>query len=122
MEGGSVKPAILLVFGVLVGAGASLTGLGGGFLVVPLLILLGFTPQRAVGTSFMAILAISISALFAHARLAQVDYRLGLLLGLGGVAGAQIGARLLQHVSAPTFNRICGVLLLGLAARMLLQK
>ncbi|MBW2172788.1 MAG: sulfite exporter TauE/SafE family protein, partial [Deltaproteobacteria bacterium] len=80
--------------GILVGIGASFTGLGGGFLMVPLLLFLGFTAQKAVGTSFLAILVISLSALLAHNKLANVDYRAGILLGVGGVIGAQIGARL----------------------------
>lgn len=117
-----MKPALLLSLGVLVGIGASFSGLGGGFLVVPLLVLIGYTPQRAVGTSFVAILVISVSALFAHGRLDHVDYRVGLLLGIGGLVGAQIGARLLVHVSGPTFNRIFAGLLLVLAARMLFDK
>ena len=108
--------------GIGVGVAASFTGLGGGFLVVPLLVLLGFPPQRAVGTSFLAILILSLSAVFAHGRLQHVDWRLGLLLGLGGVVGAQVGARLLEQVSGVTFNRIFALVLLGLAARMLFQK
>ena len=91
-------------------------------MMVPLLIMLGFTPQKAVGTSFLAILIISLSALLAHAKLAHVDYRLGIALGIGGLVGAQIGARILPHVSAATFNKIFAVILLALAVRMFLQR
>ncbi|HVP58699.1 MAG TPA: TSUP family transporter, partial [bacterium] len=62
---------VLIGFGILVGIGAAFAGLGGGFLVVPVLIFLGYTAQRAVGTSFLTILVISISALIAHNRLAN---------------------------------------------------
>ncbi len=117
-----MKPVLMLAAGVIVGLGAAFTGLGGGFLMVPLLIFIGFTPQRAVGTSFLAILVISASALFAHGKLANVDYRIGLVLGVGGLVGAQIGARLLQHVSAPTFQKIFALVLLGLAAQMFFKK
>jgi uncharacterized membrane protein YfcA len=108
--------------GLLAGIGASFSGLGGGFLVVPLLVILGYTPQRAVGTSFMAIVIISLSALFAHGKLEQVDYKMGLLLGLGGIVGAQVGSRLLQHVSGPVFNKIFAAILVALAVRMFFQK
>jgi len=111
-----------VVFGVLVGVAASFTGLGGGFLMVPLLLFLGYTAQKSVGTSFLAILVISVSALVAHNKLANVDYRLGLLLGLGGVAGAQVGARLVEHVSTASFKRIFAVVLVGLAAYLFLKK
>lgn len=114
--------AVAVVLGVLVGLGAAFSGLGGGFLMVPLLIGLGFTPQRAVGTAFLAILVISLSAVVAHGRLANIDWRLGLLLGAGGIAGAQVGARLLQSVPAPVFHKIFGSILLGLAVWMFLRK
>jgi hypothetical protein len=114
--------ALAALLGIVVGLGAAFSGLGGGFLMVPLLIGLGFTPQRAVGTSFLAIVVISLSALVAHGKLANVDWRVGLLLGAGGIAGAQVGARLLQNVPAPVFHKVFGSILLGLAIWMFLRK
>jgi uncharacterized membrane protein YfcA len=113
---------LMVVGGVVVGIGASFTGLGGGFLIVPLLLLLGYPAQKAVGTSFLAIVVISLSALVAHNKLANVDFRVGLLLGVGGIAGAQIGARLLEHVSTASFKRIFAAVLVGLAGYLFLQK
>lgn len=114
--------AIMVALGILIGIAASFTGLGGGFIMVPLLIFLGFTAQRAVGTSFMAILIISTSALFAHGKLNHVDYRLGILIGLGGILGAQIGSRLVQYVPTDVFNKVFAIILVALAARMFFQK
>ncbi len=113
--GGSVQAVFCLLIGMGVGIGAAFSGLGGGFLMVPLLLFLGYSAQKAVGTSFMAILIISISALFAHGRLDNIDYRTGVLLGLGGMAGAQIGARLLENVSTGQFRKIFALVLVGLA-------
>jgi uncharacterized membrane protein YfcA len=113
---------LMPVFGILVGLGASFTGLGGGFLMVPLLIFLGFSAQHAVGTSFLGIFVISVSALVAHGRLAHVDYKTGILLGLGGIIGAQIGARLLDYVSTANFKKVFAGILLGLAAYLFFQK
>jgi len=113
---------ILISSGILVGIGASFTGLGGGFLMVPLLLFCGFTAQRAVGTSFLAILVISISALIAHNKLANVDYRAGLLLGIGGIIGAQVGARLVEHVSTAHFKKIFAAILVALAAYLFFKK
>lgn len=112
----------MIVIGVGVGLGAAFTGLGGGFLMVPLLLFLGYTAQKAVGTSFMAILVISISALIAHDKLANVDYRAGILLGIGGIVGAQIGARLIEHVTTGSFKKIMACVLVGLAAYLFLKK
>ena len=113
---------LMVLGGVLIGVGASFSGLGGGFLMVPLLLLLGYPAQKAVGTSFLAILVISISALVAHNKLANVDYRIGILLGLGGIIGAQIGPRLIEHVSTASFKRLFAGILVALAAYLFFQK
>lgn len=113
---------VMIGLGILVGVGAAFTGLGGGFLMVPLLLMMGYTAHKAVGTSFLAILVLSISALIAHNKLANVDYRAGLLLGIGGVAGAQVGARLVEHVSTASFKRIFAVVLVGLAMYLFFKK
>ena len=112
----------ILGSGIIVGLGASFTGLGGGFLMVPLLLFLGFSSQKAVGTSFLGILIISLSALFAHFRLANVDYKYGLLLGLGGIAGAQIGARLVEHVPTEVFKKVFAIILVALAIYLVVKK
>jgi uncharacterized membrane protein YfcA len=117
-----LKLVWLALGGVIVGIGASFTGLGGGFLIVPLLLLLGYPAQKAVGTSFLAIVVISLSALVAHNKLANVDFRVGLMLGVGGIAGAQIGARLLEHVSTASFKRVFAAVLVGLAGYLFFQK
>lgn len=117
-----VHMAGLAALGVGVGVGASFTGLGGGFLMIPLLLMMGYDNQTAVGTSFAGILVISISALIAHNKLANVDYTTGILLGLGGVIGAQVGARLLEHVSQQQFQKIFACVLLALAVYLFLKK
>jgi uncharacterized protein len=112
----------MLLLGLLVGIGASFTGLGGGFIMVPLLLLWGFSAQKAVGTSFLGIFVISLSALIAHNKLANVDYKFGILLGLGGIIGAQIGARLVEHVPTDLFKKIFAVILLALAVYIFFKK
>jgi len=113
---------VLALFGILVGIGAAFTGLGGGFLVVPFLLYLGYPAQKAVGTSFVTILVVALSALFAHNKLANIDLRVGLLLGVGGIIGAQVGARLVEHVSTAQFRKVFAVILVGLAAFLFFKK
>jgi hypothetical protein len=113
---------LMPVLGILVGIGAAFTGLGGGFLMVPILLFVGYSAHKAVGTSFLAILVISISALVAHNKLANVDYKVGILLGLGGILGAQMGARLLQHVSTAQFKKIFACILVGLSVYLFYGK
>ena len=117
-----IKLAAILVSGIVVGIGASFTGLGGGFLMIPLLLFLCFTAQKAVGTSFLGILIIAVSALIAHNKLAHVDYKYGVLLGIGGIIGAQIGARFVEHVSTQNFKKIFAVILIGLAVYLFVKK
>ena len=112
----------LPLLGIVVGVAASFTGLGGGFVVVPLLVALGYTPQRAVGTSFAAILLVGLSSLAGHAKLAEVDWKAGLLLGVGGILGAQVGPRLLQGVPASAFQKGFACVLLALAVWMFFKK
>ena len=113
---------VMLLSGIVVGIGGAFTGLGGGFLLVPWLLFLGFSSEKAVGTSFLAILAISVSALIAHNKLANVDYKVGILLGIGGILGAQIGARLVEQVSTAQFKRIFAFVLFGLALYLFFKK
>lgn len=101
----------LVLVGFIVGILSSISGLGGGFMIVPLLIYLGREAKLAVGTSFVFILVVAISSIISHYRLGNIDIKTGLTLGLGGVIGAQIGPQILQHVSEQNFKRIFAVLL-----------
>ena len=110
---------ITLAFvGLIVGILSSVIGLGGGFMVVPLLIYLGRDAKLAVGTTFVFILLVAISSLIAHYRLGNVDVKTGLVLALGGVLGAQIGPQVLQHVSDQNFKKIFSVLMVITAVWM----
>lgn len=117
-----MQGALFVVAGMVIGIAAAFTGLGGGFLMVPLLLFLGFPAQKAVGTSFLAILVISVSALVAHNKLANVNWPVGALLGLGGIVGAQLGARLVEHVPTASFKRIFAAVLVGLAVYLVIKR
>lgn len=90
--------------------------------MIPLLLFMGYSAQKAVGTCFLGILIISISALFAHSKLDNVDFKAGILLGIGGIIGAQIGARLLSGVPTEIFKKIFATILIGLAFYIFFKK
>ncbi len=87
----SVSFFLLLGLGCLVGYLSGLFGVGGGFIMTPLLILIGIPPAVAVGSQAVQILAASFSSMLAHMRRGSVDVRMGLVLTAGGLVGSTAG-------------------------------
>jgi len=87
----------LIVFiGLLVGALSGLFGVGGGFLMTPLLIFLGIPPIVAVGSEAPHVLASSVSGVIAHWRKKNVDFKMGFFLLSGGIIGSTLGVNLFK--------------------------
>jgi uncharacterized membrane protein YfcA len=87
----SVNLFLLLALGGGVGFLSGVFGVGGGFLMTPLLIFIGIPPPVAVGTQATQILASSVSGVIAHMRRGNVDVRMGLVLVAGGFVGSAFG-------------------------------
>ena len=85
----SVDLFLLLGLGGLVGFLSGMFGVGGGFLMTPMLIFIGIPPAVAVSTQATQITASSVSGAIAHWRRQGVDLRMGLLLTAGGVIGSE---------------------------------
>jgi uncharacterized membrane protein YfcA len=90
----SVSIWLLLGLGGAVGYLSGLFGVGGGFLLTPLLIFIGVPPPVAVATSANQVVAASVSAVYAHWRKDNVDFKMGAVLLVGGIAGSSFGAYL----------------------------
>jgi len=87
----------LIVFiGMIVGALSGLFGVGGGFLMTPLLIFLGIPPVVAVGSEAPHVLASSVSGVIAHWRKKNVDFKMGFFLLSGGIIGSTLGVNLFR--------------------------
>ena len=82
---------LLLGMGGGVGFLSGIFGVGGGFLMTPLLIFIGVPPAVAVGTEANQIVAASVSGVLAHWRRGNVDFKMGIVLLAGGIAGSSIG-------------------------------
>jgi hypothetical protein len=106
-----------LVFGFAVGAYGTMVGAGGGFLIVPALLLVQHAePAQAAGTSLTVVFLNALFGTFSYAKQRRIDYRSGLLFALATVPGSIIGAFLAPHFSGPIFDTVFGVLMLLLAA------
>ncbi|MBF0509041.1 MAG: sulfite exporter TauE/SafE family protein [Deltaproteobacteria bacterium] len=100
IAGNSVN--ILLVFGMggIVGLLSGIFGVGGGFLMTPLLIMIGIPPTVAAASDSNQIVGASTSGTIAHFRIGNVDIKMGLLLLIGGVIGGTIGVQLIKVLRA----------------------
>ena len=87
---------VIVFIGMGVGALSGLFGVGGGFLMTPLLIFLGIPPVVAVGTEAPHVLASSVSGVIAHWRKKSVDFKMGFFLLTGGVIGSTIGVNIFK--------------------------
>ena len=92
----SVNIFMILAMGGAVGFLSGMFGVGGGFLMTPLLILSGIPPAVAVGTEANQIVASSVSGALAHWRRGSVDIKLGLALLAGGIVGSFLGVSLFR--------------------------
>lgn len=90
----SVSALLLLGLGGIVGLLSGLFGVGGGFLMTPLLILIGIPPAVAVATGAAQICAASFSGTLAHLRRKTVDMKMGLVLLAGGLVGSAVGVQI----------------------------
>ena len=94
----SVNVFLVLGLGAGVGMLSGIFGVGGGFLMTPLLIFLGISPPVAVGTEANQILASSVSGVIAHWRRGNVDFKIGSVLLAGGVIGSTFGVWLFKEL------------------------
>jgi len=94
----SVNVFLLLGMGGAVGFLSGLFGVGGGFLMTPLLIFIGVSPAVAVATEANQIVASSVSGVLAHWRRGNVDFRMGGVLLVGGTLGSMFGVWLFTYL------------------------
>jgi uncharacterized membrane protein YfcA len=95
----SVNLLVMLALGVAVGFLSGMFGVGGGFLLTPLLMFSGIPPAIAVATGANQIVASSVSAALVQWRRGNIDFRMGLVLIVGGAIGALAGVLLVQRLS-----------------------
>ncbi|MGH8957130.1 MAG: sulfite exporter TauE/SafE family protein, partial [Acidimicrobiia bacterium] len=119
-EQASLPASRSILIGVATGALSGLLGVGGGIVMVPSLVALGFSRHRANGTSLAAIVLVAISGAIAFAFAGDVDWQVGATLGIGGLIGSTLGASLMNRLKGNTLGLIFGIVLLITGLRMVL--
>ena len=110
----------LIAFGLIVGTYGTMVGAGGGFLIVPVLLLVWHLPPAlAAGTSLSVVFLNATAGSFSYARQGRIDYRSGILLALPTLPGSVAGAFVAERVSGRAFDIAFATLLLAVAALLL---
>ena len=119
----SVNAFLLLGLGGIVGILSGMFGVGGGFLITPLLFFIGIPPAVAVATGTNQIVASSFSAVLAHLKRKTVDLKMGTVLLIGGLIGAGLGVFIFNYLKSmgqvDLLVKLCYVLFLGVIGAMM---
>ncbi|MCL6282913.1 sulfite exporter TauE/SafE family protein [Ruegeria sp. 2012CJ41-6] len=119
----SVNAFLLLGLGGLVGVLSGMFGVGGGFLMTPLLFFIGIPPAVAVATEANQIVASSFSGVLAHFRRRTVDFKMGGVLLAGGLTGAALGVVVFNYLKSlgqvDLLVKLCYVVFLGVVGGLM---
>ncbi len=117
IAGNSVNVLLIFAMGGLVGILSGIFGVGGGFLMTPLLIMAGIPPTVAAASDSNQIVGASTSGTLAHYRLGNVDVKMGIVLLIGGVIGGTMGVQVIKILrqlgNADFLIKVTYVLMLG---------
>ena len=114
----TLNKAVLILIGIGVGFGSSLTGTGGPVLLVPTLLLLGFMSLSAVGISQAIQLPIALMATIGFMLYGQIDFYLGLTLGVIQAVGVIIGGTIAHALPQDKLRRVVAITLIGVGIFM----
>jgi uncharacterized membrane protein YfcA len=119
----SVNAFLLLGLGGIVGILSGMFGVGGGFLMTPLLFFIGIPPVVAVATEANQIVASSFSGVLAHFRRRTVDIKMGMVLQVGGLIGAALGVVVFNYLKSlgqvDLLVKLCYVVFLGVVGSLM---
>jgi uncharacterized membrane protein YfcA len=115
---------VLILTGIIIGALGTLIGAGGGFILVPLLILThhSLQPEIITAISIAIVAANAISGSIAYARAGRVDYKAGLVFALFTIPGSILGVYTTQYIPKFAFKIFFGLLLVLLAFFLFMKK
>ncbi|MDH4221657.1 MAG: sulfite exporter TauE/SafE family protein [Candidatus Bathyarchaeota archaeon] len=118
-----VEALLVLILGFMVGVPSSMVGLGGGFIVVPVLILFFQLPaNNAIAISLVAICGTTFSSTLGYIRQRRVDYKLGLFYDILDVPGIVLGAYITTLLPQNVLAGICGVFIIFISVLLIRNK
>lgn len=114
---------MLMCIGLTAGVLSGLIGIGGGIIMVPLLLLMGFTQQQAQGTSLAALLPpVTLLAVVNYHKAGFIDWRFAIIISLVFVVGGYFGSKLAIHIDQKMLKRVFAVTLLVIGGFLLFEK
>lgn len=120
--GGFLDFVLLVATGMFIGAVGTMIGAGGGFMLVPILLLVyRMSPQHAIATSSVVVFLNALSGTFSYANQKRVDYELGVKFSVFAVPGTIIGALIAQKFSLPVFSAVFALVLALLSYSLLFK-
>jgi uncharacterized protein len=112
-----------MCIGLIAGILSGLIGVGGGIVMVPMLVLLGFTQHQAQGTSLAALLPpVTILAVINYHKSGYIDWRYAIIISLIFVIGGYFGSKIAVHIDQKMLKKIFGLILLIIAGKMIFGK
>lgn len=114
----------LIALGLAVGALGTLIGAGGGFVLVPALLMLypNASPETITSVSLAVVFFNALSGSWAYARMKRIDYKSGLLFAAATVPGAIIGALTTSYIPRRLFNAVFGLLMIAAATYLFFHR
>jgi len=114
---------LVMCIGLAAGMLSGLIGIGGGIIMVPMLLLMGFTQQQAQGTSLAALLPpVTLFAVINYHKAGFIDWRYAILISLVFVVGGYFGSKIAVNIDQRTLKKIFGFVLLVVAGKMIFGK
>src|SRR5579872_196575 len=112
----------LILLGFAAGIIGSMIGLGGGFVVVPILTFFGFSPQLAASNSLFAAFSNAVASTASYAKQKRIEYSIGLKLGLFSIPGTILGAYISDGITPSSFKILFGIVLLASSIYIFLKR
>ncbi len=113
----------LIIIGILAGILSGLIGIGGGLLMVPMLVMLGFSQHQAQGTSITVLLfPVMAFAVYNYYKAGYVNFKYALIIAIFFAVGSYFGSKLAINFNQKNLQKIFGFILIIIAGKMILGK